>query len=107
MPDRKWNGGNHNSMELGPADAEFDLRFIDAMTHHQGAVEMAKEAQQKSKRPEIQKLAADIIQAQDKEINQMNQWRQAWYPNQCRPVAYNSQMGHSMPMSQDERYDDA
>jgi len=54
-------------MELGPADAEFDLRFIDAMTpHHQGAVEMAKEAQQKSKRPEIQKLAADIIQAQDR-----------------------------------------
>jgi len=37
-------GINHStSMELGPADAEFDLRFIDAMTpHHQGAVEMAK-----------------------------------------------------------------
>lgn len=98
-------GINHStSMELGPADAEFDLRFIDAMTpHHQGAVEMAKEAQQKSKRPEIQKLAADIIQAQDKEINQMNQWRQAWYPTaSAEPVAYNSQMGHSMPMSQDQ-----
>jgi len=51
---------------------------------------MAKEAQ-KSKRPEIQKLAADIIQAQDKEINQMNQWRQAWYPTASEPVAYNSQ----------------
>jgi len=64
---------------------------------------MAKEAQQKSKRPEIQKLAADIIQAQDKEINQMNQWRQAWYPTaSAEPVAYNSQMGHSMPMSQDQ-----
>jgi len=54
MPDRKANehgGINHStSMELGPADAEFDLRFIDAIPHHQGAVEMAKEAQQKSKR---------------------------------------------------------
>jgi uncharacterized protein (DUF305 family) len=98
-------GMNHStSMELGPADAEFDLRFVDAMTpHHQGAVEMAKEAQQKSKRPEIQNLAADIIKAQDIEINQMKQWRQAWYPQaSAQPVAYNSQMGHSMPMSQDQ-----
>lgn len=98
-------GMNHStSMELGPADAEFDLRFVDAMTpHHQGAVKMAKEAQQKSKRPEIQKLAAELIQAQNKEINQMKQWRQAWYPTaNAEPVAYNSQMGHSMPMSQDQ-----
>lgn len=97
---------NHNSsMELGPADAEFDLRFIDAMIpHHQGAVEMAKAAQQQSKRPEILKLAADIIQAQDKEINQMQQWRQAWYPQaNAEPIAYNAKMGHSMPMSQAQR----
>lgn len=96
---------DHNmAMDLGPADAEFDLRFVDAMTpHHQGAVEMAKEAQQKSKRPEIQKLAADIIKAQDKEINQMKQWRQAWYPKaSTQPIAYNAQMGHSMPMSPDQ-----
>ncbi len=32
---------------------------------------MAKEAQQKSKRPEVQKLAADMIKAQDKELNHM------------------------------------
>lgn len=103
------HGGTMNqsmSMELGPADAEFDLRFVDAMIpHHQGAVEMAKEAQQKSKRPEIQKLAADIIKAQDKEIAQMKQWRQAWYPKAATPIAYNSQMGHSMPMSQDQMKD--
>lgn len=92
------------SIELGPADTEFDLRFTDAMTlHHQGAVEMSKEAQQKSKRPEIQKLAAGIIQAQNKEINQMKQWRQTWYPRaSAKLVAYSSQMGHSMPMSQDQ-----
>ncbi len=105
-PEPMQHGGmNHStSMELGPADAEFDLRFVDAMTpHHQGAVEMAKEAQQKSKRPEIRKLAASIIQAQNKELNQMKQWRQAWYPKaSTKPVAYNSQMGHSMPMSQDQ-----
>lgn len=52
-------------MDLGHADAEFDLRLIDAMIPHpQGALDMAKEAQQKSKRPEVQKLALDIIKAQ-------------------------------------------
>ncbi|HEY9822864.1 MAG TPA: DUF305 domain-containing protein, partial [Candidatus Sericytochromatia bacterium] len=38
------SGMNHSmAMDLGPADADYELRFIDAMTpHHQGAVEMAK-----------------------------------------------------------------
>ncbi|HEY9908496.1 MAG TPA: DUF305 domain-containing protein [Thermosynechococcaceae cyanobacterium] len=99
-------GMNHSTdMALGPADADFDLRFIDAMTpHHQGAVTMAKEAQQKSKRPEIQKLATDIINAQDKELKQMKQWRQAWYSKAgAELVAFNSKNGKSMPMSQDQR----
>ncbi|MEH2437679.1 MAG: DUF305 domain-containing protein [Nostoc sp.] len=99
-------GGRNHSMEmnLGPADANFDLRFIDAMTpHHQGAVEMAKEAQQKSKRPEIKKLADNIIKSQNQEITQMKQWRQAWYPKAGdKPMAYNSQMGHMMEMSSDQ-----
>ncbi len=99
------SGMNHGmGMDLGPADANFDLRFIDAMTpHHQGAVEMAKEAQQKSKRPEIKKLADDIIKSQNQEITQMKQWRQAWYPSAGdKPMAYNSQMGHMMEMSSDQ-----
>lgn len=73
-------GGMNHGMDLGPADAEFDLRFIDAMTpHHRGAVEMATAAKQKSKRPEIQKLAQEIITSQQTEITQMKQWRKAWY----------------------------
>ncbi|MBC1222025.1 DUF305 domain-containing protein [Nostoc sp. UCD121] len=96
---------NHSmGMDLGPADTNFDLRFIDAMIpHHQGAVEMAKEAQQKSKRPEIKKLADNIIKSQNQEITQMKQWRQAWYPKAGdKPMAYNSQMGHMMEMSSDQ-----
>ncbi|MBG1259107.1 DUF305 domain-containing protein [Nostoc commune] len=98
-------GMNHSmGMDLGPADANFDLRFIDGMIpHHQGAVEMAKEAQQKSKRPEIKKLADNIIKSQNQEITQMKQWRQAWYPKAGdKPMAYNSQMGHMMEMSSDQ-----
>ncbi|MEH1894728.1 MAG: DUF305 domain-containing protein [Nostoc sp.] len=96
---------NHSmGMDLGPADTNFDLRFIDAMIpHHQGAVEMAKEAQVKSKRPEIKKLADNIIKSQNQEITQMKQWRQAWYPKAGdKPMAYNSQMSHMMEMSSDQ-----
>ncbi|MEH2382057.1 MAG: DUF305 domain-containing protein [Nostoc sp.] len=96
---------NHSmAMDLGPADANFDLRFLDAMIpHHQGAVEMAKEAQQKSKRPEIKKLADNIIKSQNQEITQMKRWRQAWYPKAGnKPMAYDSQMGHMMEMSSDQ-----
>ncbi|MBW4587013.1 MAG: DUF305 domain-containing protein [Aetokthonos hydrillicola CCALA 1050] len=96
---------NHNmAMDLGPADANYDLRFIDAMIpHHQGAVEMAKVAVQNSKRPQFKKLANDIIKAQNKEISQMKQWRQAWYPTAGdKPMAYNTQMGHMMEMTSEQ-----
>jgi uncharacterized protein (DUF305 family) len=97
--------GHSMSMDLGPADADLDLRFIDAMVpHHQGAVEMAQEVQKKSKRPELLKLAKDIIQAQQKEIAQMQQWRKAWYPKAVdTPMAWNSQMGHMMAMSAEQK----
>lgn len=99
------SGMNHSmAMNLGPADAEYDLRFIDAMTpHHQGAVMMAKEAQQKSQRPEIKKLADDIIKAQNKEINQLKQWRKVWYPQaSTTAVAYDPHAGHTSAMSQEQ-----
>lgn len=97
---------NHDmmQMELGPADADYDLRFIDAMIlHHQGAVVMAKEVQQKSTRPEMKQLANEIIEAQEKEIAQMQQWRKAWYPNAGeQAMAWHSQMGHMMAMSPEQ-----
>jgi uncharacterized protein (DUF305 family) len=97
---------NHSmAMDLGPADANYDLRFIDAMImHHQGALNMAKEAQQKSKRTEIKKLATDIINAQNQEISQMKQWRTAWYPKAGdQPMAHDATMGHMMAMSSQQQ----
>jgi uncharacterized protein (DUF305 family) len=90
---------NH-SMDLGPADADYDLRFIDAMIpHHEGALIMAKDAQRKSKRPEIQELANSIISAQTKEIVQMKQWRKTWYPTApSTPMAWHTEMRHTMVM---------
>ncbi|MGM3309475.1 DUF305 domain-containing protein [Anabaena sp. WFMT] len=96
---------NHSmAMDLGPADANYDLRFIDAMIpHHQGATVMANVAQQKSKRPQIKKLADEIIKAQNQEITQMKQWRTTWYPKAGdKPMAYDTKMGHMMEMSPDQ-----
>jgi uncharacterized protein (DUF305 family) len=58
-----------------------DERFIDAMVpHHQGAIEMAQVASEKSENPRIKELAGNIIVAQKQEIEQMKQWRKKWYP---------------------------
>ena len=40
---------------------------------------MAEDALSKSKRPEIKQLAQEIVKAQEGEIAQMQQWKQAWY----------------------------
>ncbi|MBD2418008.1 DUF305 domain-containing protein [Anabaena cylindrica FACHB-243] len=97
---------NHSmTMDLGPADANYDLRFIDAMIpHHQGATVMAKEIEQKSKRPEIKKLGDEITNAQNQEITQMKQWRTTWYPKAGdKPMAYDAKMGHDMEMSPEQK----
>jgi len=91
-----------SSMNLGAADAEYDLRFIDAMRpHHRGAIDMAKEAIQKSKRPEIKSLAQNIIVTQNREENELlAKWRKQWYPNVPQEsVAYDAQTNKSVPMS--------
>ena len=68
------------NIDLGAADDQFDLRFLNAMIpHHEGAVVMAQDALSKSKRPEIKKLAQEIVASQKAEIEQMQQWKQAWY----------------------------
>ena len=49
-------GVMNHSMDLGPADADYDLRFVDAMIlHHEGAIVMANDVLKKSARPELKK----------------------------------------------------
>jgi uncharacterized protein (DUF305 family) len=68
------------SGDLGAADDQFDLRFINMMIpHHQGAVEMANQALEKTDRPELKTLAQEIVSSQQQEIDEMTQWRKEWY----------------------------
>jgi uncharacterized protein (DUF305 family) len=68
-----------NPQEL--ADREpFDKAFIDAMIpHHQSAIDMARVALENSDNPKVKELAENIISAQQKEIEQMQEWREEWY----------------------------
>lgn len=66
--------------ELAKQDP-FDKAFIDNMVpHHQSAIDMANIARKESDNPRIKELAANIVSAQEKEIEQMKAWREEWYP---------------------------
>jgi uncharacterized protein (DUF305 family) len=95
---------NHN-MDVGPADANYDLRFLDSMIpHHQGALVMSQEVLKKSKRPELIKLAKGIITDQKKEIAQMQQWRKQWYPKaSATPIMWHAEMNHEMAMTAEHK----
>lgn len=57
----------------------FDEQFIaDMIVHHQGAVDMAKLAENQAKHQEIKDLSKAIIAAQEQEIAEMKQWQKAW-----------------------------
>lgn len=57
----------------------FDLAFIDAMVrHHQSAIMMAQVALARAEHPELKALAQAIVDAQQREIAQMQEWRAAW-----------------------------
>jgi uncharacterized protein (DUF305 family) len=47
--------------------------------HHEGAIEMAKLAQQRATRPEVKELAGQIITAQQQEISRMRTLYRQWF----------------------------
>jgi uncharacterized protein (DUF305 family) len=55
----------------GDADVDFRTHMIP---HHQGAVEMAKVALKHAKDPETKRMAQKIIDDQEKEIAEMQDW---------------------------------
>jgi uncharacterized protein (DUF305 family) len=71
-------GNETDSTRLENA-ADFDKAFVeDMIPHHQMAVMMASMLKDGSSRPEMRKLADDIIAAQTSEIDQMRSWLTQW-----------------------------
>lgn len=68
-----------NAQLKGKTGDDFDKTFLSLMTqHHQGAIDMATQAKQNAKHPELKTMADDIISAQSREIEQMKTWKNQW-----------------------------
>jgi uncharacterized protein (DUF305 family) len=59
----------------------FDQAFIDAMVpHHREAIDMAKAAKARGlTQSDLNEIANDIIASQQREIDQMLEWREQWF----------------------------
>ena len=90
---REWFGGelvasttgSHAHVDMTELEeatgAEFDRAFLRIMIpHHASAIVMAEGVMMGSSREEVGMLADEIIAAQAKEIGQMQQWRETWFP---------------------------
>ncbi|MBO0348635.1 DUF305 domain-containing protein, partial [Phormidium pseudopriestleyi FRX01] len=79
-------------MMMGDIDQHFIVMMIP---HHQGAVDMAELALTRAQHPEIKQLAETIIQDQNREIEQMQTWYQAWYGTDVPDMMQMGMMGNS------------
>ena len=88
-------------METGSFDKDlpFDLQFIDQMiVHHQMAIMSSEHMISDSERPELRQLTENIQRSQSEQIEQMQEWRDEWYPDDAKqePEMSNDMMDDGM-----------
>lgn len=113
--DQQLNDAGVEAADLGVAEHEmgmeddasmleetkpFDREFIDMMiSHHQGAIRMARAELQEGENRELKDLATAIVDAQATEIDEMNTWRVEWFgavsPSGGVPAEDDTGEGHS------------
>lgn len=80
----QMDGGAEMGKAMDPAQLSmakpFDRAFIDAMVaHHQSAIVMARDVLARGSDSEVGTIAKAVVEAQSREITQLNQWRESWY----------------------------
>ncbi len=85
----QMNMGDMNMGNMGDSGAKalaklsgknYDIAWLSQMIeHHRGAVEMSKMCVKNCLDKDVKAAAQKIINAQDKEINQMTTWLKNWY----------------------------
>jgi uncharacterized protein (DUF305 family) len=75
---------------------EFDKAYLGSMiSHHQMALDMAREAKTHAKHAELKTAAAQLSKAQSQEIEQMQAWQVAWgYTSAASEKPANTHMHH-------------
>jgi uncharacterized protein (DUF305 family) len=88
---KSWYGRTVDDEHVGHEDedmktleeatgAEFEVRFIAMMTvHHTQAIERARAVRRSRIHPKTRRLTRNIISAQQREIDQLQEWLVAWY----------------------------
>lgn len=95
-------GGNYSNIPVSDSTIRgmmnnIDEHFIEQMIpHHDGAIAMANMALLKAVHPEIKTLAKAIIEAQSKEITQMQAWYKSWFGGDVKKGNTYSMMGGMM-----------
>ena len=80
----------------------FDEAYIAGMlAHHEGAMNMAEQAQAVTAHEEIRTLAGNIMQSQGTEVMQMRAWQKDWGYKVTMGGGHNMQSGGGMDMSGD------
>ena len=82
--------GHHQMMNSINSEYEFLIKMIP---HHEEAVYTAKILKEKTNREEMKKFADKIIETQSREIEQMNEWLDKWYPDRENYYEYQAMMG--------------
>ncbi|MCW3797990.1 DUF305 domain-containing protein [Sphingomonas sp. BN140010] len=71
-PEQQPGGMSHPPTAMtGDQDRDFATMMI---THHQGAIDMARQELSRGRDPEMRALAAKVIADQQREITQMQGW---------------------------------
>lgn len=64
----------------GKTGEAYEKAFLEGMiVHHIGAIDMAEELLEQTDRPELVKMANDIISVQSQEVEMMEQWLSDWF----------------------------
>lgn len=71
---------NISMVPLGRADRFIDQRYLNGViAHHLTAIDLARQALEKSHREEIRTLAEEIIKSDEASIKQLMTYKQKWY----------------------------
>ncbi len=69
-----------NTTLLNKTGDDFDKEYLlQSILEHQGVIEMAKKVLTQSSREDLKKYAQGIIDAQTKDITQLQAWQDAWF----------------------------
>ena len=85
--DMSMDGASNHGSTSDLTTAALDEReFMEMMVpHHESAIEMAEIALEKSRRPQVRRLARNIISSQEAEIAEMRALYLSWYGEELVP----------------------